>query len=185
MKLKPLHPKKYFLRFLSLANSCSVDTEGYEACQNNTIYTCVKKYGKYFFDITEKCRSGYKCFVEGNGKQCTFGCMLDNSNDCQIEGDFQCASMKMDTKRYRCTDGVLQFWEDCAKTRYNGWCNPNSGKCMARATDKPTIKPTPKPSSTTTPKPVILPCAFTCVPSKIECLENDGVVKSKKHYTLV
>ncbi|KKP47063.1 MAG: hypothetical protein UR39_C0011G0015 [Candidatus Woesebacteria bacterium GW2011_GWA1_33_30] len=106
--------------------------------------------------------------------------MLDNSNDCQIEGDFQCASMKMDTKRYRCTDGVLQFWEDCAKTRYNGWCNPNSGKCMARATDKPTIKPTPKPSSTTTPKPVILPCAFTCVPSKIECLENDGVVKSNK-----
>lgn len=76
------------------------------------------------------------------------------------------------TNRYRCTDGVLQFWEDYAKTHYDGFCNPDTGDCVSRPTPAPA--PTPKPKPTPKQTPYSGACKHTCV-SNLDGCTGGGV----------
>ncbi|KKP47060.1 MAG: hypothetical protein UR39_C0011G0012 [Candidatus Woesebacteria bacterium GW2011_GWA1_33_30] len=158
-------------------------------CVDNKIKICKCNNSTRLCGFVEtyngNCSKTGKICVEKNS--CQAGCEYKPDDVCVgggiTVGDFRCQEGIDNNKRDICSsEGLWKYFDDCAV--YGMKCNRDARKCIRiTSSTKPTIKPTPKPTttskSTTTPKPVILPCAFTCVPSKIECLENDGVVKSK------
>lgn len=146
MKFISLYPKKDFLKFLSLIiivlgtsvgailatqkEAVFDESQAFggggskwgckypfqvnnsEICKNNKRYVCVFQSGRYYYVETRNSDCGQNWCVR-DSSSCQTSCKQSAAkNGCDYDGDFRCSG----TSRERCTNGVWDFYENCASS---------------------------------------------------------------------
>lgn len=145
------------------SETCYSAIDGNTICIGNVVHICTPKFGRYSYRPFKKCSQGYVCTTINNNRRCEADCVIDHSNDCNIEGITRCNAGWVE----RCIDGVYKpdqycpnSGRDCMYVGDRAWCEKLPDE--TKRTPKATSKSTPKPAGT---------CEYSCVTN---CTSSGG-----------